>query len=151
MNLYDKVNDEFKKAYISKDNVRLAAMRDLKARIQNAEKGVGSEKAIEITDESVLMLIRRAIKQNKESMDDASRHGNDEMFWNFKNQNDELELFLIENAPGLMTEAEVTKAVQEIAGTVEKQFGAVMREFQLRHKGRADNSVVKRIITQVLG
>ena len=64
MNLETQINDGIKQAMLSKEKVRLAALRAIKAEILLAKTADGSD---EISDAAVLKIIQKLVKQRKES------------------------------------------------------------------------------------
>ena len=123
MTLEEKIQSEIVAAMKAKDEVRLAALRSVKAAILN-EKSNG--KYHELTDADVTALIQKQIKQRKESELEYLEGGRLDLA--YKEQ--EERLVLEEYVPKQLTEDEVEEIVKEIlvetAATSMKEMGKVI-------------------------
>ena len=147
MTLEEKIQSEIVAAMKAKDEVRLAALRSVKAAILN-EKSNG--KYHELTDADVTALIQKQIKQRKESELEYLEGGRLDLA--YKEQ--EERLVLEEYVPKQLTEAEVEEIVKEIlvetAATSMKEMGKVMGLATQRMKGVADGKVISGIVKRLL-
>jgi len=149
MSLHKQIKDEIKDAMIKKDTLRLTVLRNISSTFMNEmiAKKITSE---EIPDEDAITIIRRLVKQRKDSIEQFTKGNRLDLV---KNEEDEikiLEVFL----PKLMEKEEIEKIVKakiEEVGTIDKtkmgQFmGSIMKEL----KGKADGMLVKEIIEELL-
>ena len=149
MSLHKQIKDEIKDAMIKKDTLRLTVLRNISSTFMNEmiAKKITSE---EISDEDAITIIRRLVKQRKDSIEQFTKGNRLDLV---KNEEDEikiLEVFL----PKLMEKEEIEKIVKakiEEVGTIDKtkmgQFmGSIMKEL----KGKADGMLVKEIIEELL-
>ena len=147
MTLEEKIQSEIVAAMKAKDEVRLAALRSVKAAILN-EKSNG--KYHELTDADVTALIQKQIKQRKESELEYLEGGRLDLA--YKEQ--EERLVLEEYVPKQRTEDEVEEIVKEIlvetAATSMKEMGKVMGLATQRMKGVADGKVISGIVKRLL-
>lgn len=147
MTLEEKIQSEIVAAMKAKDEVRLAALRSVKAAILN-EKSNG--KYHELTDADVTALIQKQIKQRKESELEYLEGGRLDLA--YKEQ--EERLVLEEYVPKQLTEDEVEEIVKEIlvetAATSMKAMGKVMGLATQRMKGVADGKVISGIVKRLL-
>ena len=147
MTLEKKIQSEIVAAMKAKDEVRLAALRSVKAAILN-EKSNG--KYHELTDADVTALIQKQIKQRKESELEYLEGGRLDLA--YKEQ--EERLVLEEYVPKQLTEDEVEEIVKEIlvetAATSMKEMGKVMGLATQRMKGVADGKVISGIVKRLL-
>lgn len=147
MTLEEKIQSEIVAAMKAKDEVRLAALRSVKAAILN-EKSNG--KYHELTDADVTALIQKQIKQRKESEVEYLEGGRLDLA--YKEQ--EERLVLEEYVPKQLTEDEVEEIVKEIlvetAATSMKEMGKVMGLATQRMKGVADGKVISGIVKRLL-
>lgn len=147
MTLEEKIQSEIVAAMKAKDEVRLAALRSVKAAILN-EKSNG--KYHELTDADVTALIQKQIKQRKESELEYLEGGRLDLA--YKEQ--EERLVLEEYVPKQLTEDEVEEIVKEIlvetAATSMKEMGKVMGLATQRMKGVADGKVISGIVKRLL-
>lgn len=148
MTIHKQIKDSIKDAMIKKDSFRLTALRGVLAAFTNemiAKKVTGEE----ISDEDGIAVIRRLVKQRKDSIDQFTKGGRSDLADNEKKEMEILEKFL----PQLMSKEEVMKVVESkkaSAGTIDKtklgQFmGMIMKEL----KGKADGTVVKEVVEEI--
>jgi uncharacterized protein YqeY len=149
MSIHKTIKDGIKDAMIKKDQVRLTTLRSLQAAFTNemiAKKVVGDE----IADEDALAVIRRLVKQRKDSIEQFAKGGRADLV-----KSEEAELKILEAfLPQMMSKDEVKKVVEakmKEAGSVDKskmgQFmGSVMKDL----KGKADGTVVKEVIEELI-
>ena len=76
MSLELKVNQGIKEAMLAKETVRLTALRAIKAEILLAKTADGSS---EISDEAVLKIIQKLVKQRRESAEMYAQNGRPEL------------------------------------------------------------------------
>lgn len=131
----------------AKGATRLTALRSMKAAFMSEAIML---KADTLSDEQALAVIRRLVKQRRDSIDQFRKGGREELAAAEETELKVLETFL----PAQMSEDEVRRIAEAIKaklGVNDKskigQFiGAVIKE----SKGRADGAVVKRIAEQLL-
>ena len=104
----------------------------------------------ELTDEEALNVIRKAVKQRKDSIEQFIAGGRPELA-----ENEQAELAILETyLPAQMPREEVVKFVQaKIAemGTVDKsKAGMLMGTLMKDLKGKVDGDVVKSVIDELL-
>lgn len=145
-----KIRDELTAAMKARDSVKMNTLRGLLSAFTNelVAKGIRPQEAI--SDADALAVIKRAVKQRKDSIQQF-RSGNREDLA----QKEEAEMKILEAyMPAQMSREQietVAKQVKEKLGITDKskmgQFvGAVMKEL----KGQADGSVVKEIAESLL-
>ena len=128
----------------AKDTERLSALRNLKAAFMT--EAMTLKKADPLTDEEAFTVIKRLVKQRKDSADQFRKGGRAELAAAEEAESKILEAFL----PAQMPEEEVRKIAEETKaklGVTDKTklgqlIGAVMKET----KGRADGGVVKKVV-----
>lgn len=128
----------------AKDDVaKLNTLIMLWAAIQNKEKETKVEK---LSDEDVLTLIRKSIKDNKETIEGFSKRGDHGNVVLLRYQNRVLEEYL----PKQLTDDEISAEISEFVvsqgeGYLEKfkAPGQMMKDVMPLFKGRADGAKVK--------
>lgn len=147
MTLEERIQTEITAAMKAKDEVRLGALRSVKAAILN-EKSNG--KHHELTDTDVVTLIQKLVKQRQEAEDIYTEAGRVELAEKEKSERAVLEEFV----PKQLTEAEVEEKVKEIiaetGATSMKEMGKVMGLATQRMKGVADGKVISGIVKRLL-
>ncbi len=147
MALKDSLSADMKVAMKEKDGkTRLSVLRLLKAAIQYEE----IEKHRELSDEEILGVIAREIKQRQETIPDYQRANREETVNKIKEEIECLQTYL----PQQMTEEEIRNLVGQVINETQaqgsKDIGKVMKAIIPRTKGRADGKLVNSIVKQIL-
>lgn len=145
MSLHKQIKDGIKEAMIKKDALRLTVLRNISSVFTN-EMIAKKMTVEELSDEDAITIIRRLVKQRKDSIDQFTKGNRMDLVKNEEDEMKILETFL----PQMMSREEVEKVVKAkiaSAGTVDKaklgQFmGGIMKEL----KGKADGMLVKEIL-----
>ena len=147
--LHQQIRDSIKEAMLAKDSVRLTVLRGLLSAFTNELVATKRTPQEMLTDEECLNVIRRAVKQRKDSIEQFEKGGRPELAEDEKKELAILETYL----PTLMSREEIKKVVEAKkaeAGEVDKAklgifMGSVMKDL----KGKADGQDVKAVIDEV--
>lgn len=125
----------------------VAALRSLKTAIQN-EKVNGTYH--ELSDDDIVALAQKLVKQRQESMEIYSQVGRDELA--DKEQN---EMFVLMNyLPKGLSEEELTEVIKgivaEVNATEMKHMGLVMKTLKERYPNQYDGATASKIIKSML-
>ena len=144
--LQQQIKNQIKEAMMAKDTVRLTVLRGLSSVITNDLVEKGRTPQGELTDDEVLTLIRRQVKQRKDAIEQFIAGGRDDLAENEKSELAILEVYL----PQMMSEDEVKKIVEskksELNISDVKDKGRLMSEIMKDLKGKADGLIVKNIV-----
>lgn len=147
MALKQKIQDDLTAAMKAKDEIKISTLRMLKAAILNFE--VSGERK-EATDEDVLAVINKEIKQRKDSAEQF-KAGN--RFEQAEKEEQEMKV-LQEFMPPQMTEEEIANLAKEaIAATgahAKSDIGKVMSVLMPKVKGKADGALVNKVVASYL-
>ena len=148
MSIFDSVSNGIKEAMLSKDKVRLEALRANKKEFIEAKTAKGASG--ELTDEAAMKILAKMVKQRKESA---------EIFVS-NNRSDLADANLAEAAiieeflPARMSEAELEEALKEIiarlGATSPQQMGMVMGAATKQLAGRADGRAISAKVKELL-
>ena len=149
--MHDKIQNQIPEAMRAKNNVRLTTLRGMIAAFTNESVSLKRTPKDKLSDDEAIAVIRRLVKQRKDSIEQFEKGGRADLADNEKAELRVLEEFL----PAQMSEEKIREIVlkkKEEMGNVDKskmgQFmGAVMKET----KGEADGALVKKIVEEVLG
>ena len=120
---YQELRDEIKTAMKAKDKVRLAILRQVLGEIKNIEVNERRE----ITDADVDAMLKRTIKQTKETLDGSIKAGNDqERTDTLAEQVKILEEYLPKQVSGEELSALIGEVLAETGATTKKEMGRVM-------------------------
>lgn len=135
-----------KLAMKEKNKVELSVIRMVKASIQNEQIKSGHE----LSDEDQLTVLNRELKQRKDSLHEFEQAGRHELV---ERQHEEIKV-LHKYMPEQLSEEEVRNLVAEtIAETGAQQksdMGKVMAAIMPKVKGKADGSVINRLVQEQL-
>jgi len=148
--MHDKIQNEIPAAMRAKDQVRLTTLRGVLAAFTNESVALKRTPKDKLSDEEVVTVIRRLVKQRKDSIEQFEKGGRQDLADNEKAELKVLEEFL----PAQMSEEKIREIVMvkktemgDIDKTKMGQFmGAVMKEC----KGQADGTLVKKVIEEIL-
>lgn len=149
MGLSERLTEEMKAAMKAgpAGRQRLETIRFLRAALKNVE----IDKKAPLTDDEVLGVIAKQVKQLRDSIVEFEKGGRQDLA---DKANAEIEI-LSSYLPEQMSEAEVRKLAQEIIAAVGAQaprdMGKVMGPLVARTKGRADGKLVNQIVRELLG
>lgn len=150
MSLHSQIKEQIKEAMKAKDSVRLNVVKGLVAAFTNELVSLKRMPQEELGDEEVLTVIRRAVKQRKDSIEQFTKGGRPELAESEKAELNVLETYL----PQMMPRDEIMKlAIAKHAemGLVDKsKMGMFMGTLMKELKGKADGDVVKSIVEEIL-
>ena len=142
MSLQERIESDFIAAYKNKDTDLVAVLRMLKAAAKNRQVDLQRP----LTDDEVLDLVLKQIKQRQESIDMYSKAGRDELA---AKEAAELELLRAYQPQPLSVDelAKLIKAVvAEQGATSIKDMGRVIQAIMNTHKGRVDGKAVSELV-----
>jgi len=143
--LKEKISEDLKQAMKERNEIKTRVLRLLNSAIKNFEV----EKMGIATDDEVEKIILKEMKKRQESIQ-AYKNANREDL--AAEEEEELEI-LKEYAPKMLSEKEireiVKKTIDEINATP-KDFGKVMKEVMAKVKGKADGSLVSKVVKELL-
>jgi uncharacterized protein len=146
MSIQQNLREGIKTAMIAHDTVRLTVLRGLITSFTNELVATGKTPQDELTDDGAIAVIKRAVKQRKDSIDQFTKGNRLDLVINEEAELKILETFL----PKMMSKEEIKKVaevkkielnVTDKAG-MGKFMGALMKEF----KGMADGDDVKEVV-----
>lgn len=143
MEIREKLMNDVKEAMKSKESVRLGALRFLQAAIKNREIELRPNA---ITSEEVMGVIRRSVKQRKESIDQYKNAGRQDLVDQETAELKILEAYLPQQMGREQLEAVVAEVIAALGAKTPKEMGAVMKEVIVRTAGTADNKMVSEVV-----
>ena len=143
MSLIEQIDKDYIAAYKAKDDVKKTVLRHLKTAIKNRIVDV---KGDTLSDDDVLDLVAKQIKQRKDSIEQYTTAGRPELA--------EIEAVEIEALSGYMPEqlseeevaAAVDKAIADLGASSMQDMGKVMNSITEVFKGQVDGKVVSSLV-----
>ena len=155
--LHQQIKEQIKEAMKAHDTVRLGVVRGLIAACINELVSLKRMPQDELSDEEVLNVIRRGVKQRKDSIEQFEKGQREDLA-----QNERSELLVLEKyLPAQMSKEEVMKVAQakieELgidpstnSGQAKSKAGMLMSALMKDLKGKADGSTVKSVVDELL-
>ena len=147
MPLLQKVDEDLKTAMKARDELKVSALRMLKAAASNAAiaKGKASLEDTELFD-----VIGKLIKQREESVEAYTKGNRPELAEKEKKEATILRAYLPAAMPDEELKAIVQAAIQETGASGPQGMGAVMKTVLPRVAGRADGKKVSALVSELL-
>lgn len=148
MSLQNQIKDQMKEAMIAKDSVRVTTLRGIMASFINDLVAKKRKPTEELSDEEVTDIIRRGVKQRKDSIEQFRKGGREDLA-----EGEIAELAILEAyLPTQMTREEIKVVVDakktEMGVTDKSQMGQFMGAVMKELKGNADGGDVKAVIEE---
>lgn len=145
----DTILNDLKDAMRQKNKVALTTLRALKAAVKNAAITKGGADA-ELNDEEILGVIRKQIKQRRDSIQQYNDNGRPELADAEQAEVDVLEGYLPQALSSEEITALVAEAMSETGATGKADMGKVMGAVQKKAAGRADGKALSQAVMQAL-
>ncbi|MDO5334890.1 MAG: GatB/YqeY domain-containing protein [Coriobacteriia bacterium] len=134
---YVELKDAIKDAMRAKDKDRLAILRQVHGEIKNIEVNERRE----VTDKDVDDMLKRTIKQTKETLEGSIKAGTDaERTERLERQVAVLEEYLPKQIEGAELSALIETVLAETGASTKKEMGRVMGELTKRTGGNFDKA-----------
>lgn len=146
MSLKERLMNDLKTAMKTKDKL----LKDTVTMVRAAIKQKEVDERRELSEEDVLDIITKQVKQKRSSIEDFKKGGRDDLAEQAEN---EIEL-LMNYLPSQLSEEEVEAIVKEAVETTNastmKDMGKVMGALMPKVKGRADGNLVSQLVKKHL-
>ncbi len=140
--LKDELLEDMKVAMKQKEKERLSVIRMARAAIKNIE----IDKRKDLTDEEVIEVISKEVKQRRDAIPEYVKAGREDIVQKLK---EEIEI-LTKYLPRQLTREELEVIVEEVitqVGAISmKDIGKVMGGIMPKIKGRADGKLVNELV-----
>jgi len=146
MSLKEQITDDMKAAMRAKDSGRLATIRLLTAAIKQKEV----DERIEVSDEQVLAIIEKMIKQRKDSISQFEAGARQDLADIEKAELAILSTYMPAALSEAEVQAEVAAAVAAVGATGPQDMGKVMGVLKPKLAGRADMTAVSAMVKAAL-
>lgn len=132
----------------AKETVRLASLRAIKAAIMLAKTAEGATG--EVTDQEVVKIIQKLVKQRKESAQQYNDAGRPELAENELAEAACMEVYLPKQLSEAELEAELAKIIAEVGATKPQDMGKVMGVATKKLAGLADGRAISTAVKKLL-
>jgi uncharacterized protein YqeY len=135
--LQDKITDAMKQAMKSQDKLRLSTLRLALSAIKNAEIDARTAKG-PLTDDDVLGLLQKMIKQRQESAELYEKGGRQELADKERGEIEIIKDFLPQQMSDAEAKAAIAEVIAETGAQGIKDMGKVMAALKLAYAGKMD-------------
>jgi uncharacterized protein len=146
MSLLERLNHDMKQAMKNKEKDKLSVIRMVKASIQNEQIKLGQD----LSEDQELTVLTRELKQRKDSLQEFNSAGREDLVNKIQSEIEILEVYM----PKQLSEEEVLQIVNETIAEVnassKAEMGKVMGAIMPKVKGKADGTLVNKIVLQQL-
>lgn len=147
MSLADQLQEDMKIAMRNKEKEKLLTIRMVRSAIKKAEIDAKEP----LSDDEILDVIMREVKQRKDAISEYKKAGRDDLVQKENNELAILESYL----PKQLTEEELREVIQttiqKLGATSKKEMGKVMGAVLSQVKRKADGKTVNRLVQEMLG
>jgi uncharacterized protein YqeY len=150
-NLKEKIQQQMKEAFKAGDTTTRSTLSLLLAAIKNKEierKGQGKEE--ELSNDDIIEIIGTEVKKRKDAAEQYEKGGRPELAQKEKDEMAVLEKYLPEQLSEEEIAGEIEKIIEETGAEGMRDMGRVMGQVMQKLKGKADGSLVNRIVKEKL-
>lgn len=147
MTLKDRLTNDLKEAMKNKEQVRKSVVTLIRAGIKQCEV----DNRQELTDEDIISLISKQLKQRKDALVDFEKANRTDLIEQTNQEIAILENYLPEQLDDVGLKEIITKVVEEVGATSMKDMGKVMAKTISLVQGRADGKRINAMVKQILG
>ena len=145
--LHQKITIDLKVALKSGDSFRVGTLRMLLSSLHNKEiekKGKGLESTL--SDDEAIEVLSREAKKRKEAIEAYEKGNRTDLAQKETKELEIIEKYLPEQLSEEEIEKIITAAIKKTGAVTVKDFGKVMGEAMKELKGKADASLVSKIV-----
>lgn len=148
MSLKARIEEDFKAAYKAQEKFAIGVLRMIKSEMKYREVEKGAGYVLE--DAEVIAVLNSAIKKRRDSVELFNQGGRTELA---DNETKEIE-YLSRYLPVMMGEDElrgkVKAVIQSLGAPTVKQMGQVMKAVMAEVAGKADGTLVSKVVKELL-
>ncbi len=144
--LSDKVRADLTEAMKARNAEKTSVLRMLQSSLKNEQIHLMRE----LTDEEAMAVIRKAVKQRQDSIEQFTKGNRPELAEKERAEMEILKTYL----PPELTDEELEAGLREIVASTgaasKKDMGKVMKEATARYKGRVDGKKIQEVVSRIL-
>lgn len=143
--MLNRINEDLKNSLKSGDRFKLSVLRMLKSALQLEEKN----KKGELTDDDVLTVLKRQVKQRNDSVNEYEKLGKEETALELRKEIEIINAYLPEEASIEQINKVIDEAFNKLNPTSMKEMGMVMK-YVTENLANADMTKVSTIVKERL-
>jgi len=146
MTLKEQLTNDMKEAMKAKEKDRLSVIRMVRGAVKQTE--IDGKK--ELDDEGVIAVISKELKMRRDSLEEFTKGGREDLIEKTKAEIEVLMKYLPEQLSEDEVKALVKEAVEKTGAKEPKDMGKVMGALMPKVKGRADGKMVNALVKEML-
>lgn len=144
--LTERIRADLTESMKARSADRTSTLRMLQASLKNEQIHLGHE----LSDEEALAVIRKAVKQRQDSIEQYTKGNRPELAAKEQAEMELLKGYL----PPELSDVELESGLREIIASTgaqsKKDLGKVMKEATVKYKGRAEGRKIQEIVSRLL-
>ena len=142
----EKIRADLTESMKARDAERTSTLRMLQSSLKNEQINLKRD----LTDEETLSIIRKAVKQRLDSIEQYTKGNRPELAEKARAEMELLKAYL----PPELTDEELESGLREIVAATgaqsKKDIGKVMKEASARYNGRVDGKKIQEVVSRLL-
>ena len=144
MALLETIQSDLKEAMKAKEEKKTSTLRMLIAAVKNEEI---SKRPAVLEEADIAAVVKREIKKLNDALEQFRQGGREDLVASYKEEAEILKKYL----PAELGEDEIRKIIKaEVVESSDKNFGVVMKAVMQELKGKADGTLVGKIVKEIL-
>ncbi len=148
MTFEERLDADLKEAMRSGDTVRKLAIRAVKTAITEAK--VSGAQQHTLTDEDVLQIIIKQVKQRRDSAAEFAKGGRPDLVAQEEAELSVLEAYLPQQLDETAVRQRAQAVIAELGVADSKGFGLIMKRLTAELRGQADGQLINRVVRELL-
>lgn len=148
--MHENIQKLITDAMRAKDQVRLTTYRGILAAFVNELVSLKRKPSDKLTDNEATLVIRRLVKQRKDSIEQFEKGGRKDLANNERSELAVLEELLPPELSEDRIQEIVRKKIEELGVSDKSKMGILIGSVMKEISGQADGSMVKRIVEELL-
>ena len=144
--LLEKLREDMKTAMRAKDALALGTLRMILAGVMNEDVKQGKP----LDDAGVMAVIQRGIKSRKDSVEQFTKGGRQDLVDKETKEIEILQRYLPKQLDEAATRALIERLIAEVGAQHKGDIGKVMRKIMSEHRGEVDGGLTQRILGEIL-
>lgn len=146
MHLIEQLTADMHALMKSGDKFSLSVVRFILAAVKNVAIALRTP----LTDEQVLDVLVREVKQRREAIEEFAKSGRTDLVAQYEAEIAIMQRYMPQPLEHAALEQYIRRAIEDVQATSKKDMGKVMVALLPHIKGRADNKVVNQLVMQWL-
>lgn len=146
MSLTEQIRADLTAAMKARDAAKTSTLRMLQAAIKNEQ----IEKGGDLEDADVMVVLKRAVKQRNDSIEQYEKAGRQDLADKEKAELVVLEAYMPQQMTDEELEALVRQTIAAVGAESKKDMGKVMKEIMASHRDTVDGKKVQAVLGRLL-